>query len=162
MAEIKSICYQTAASEMVEPYHYNRTSIDYVELIAGHGIEGDRKAGRNPKRQLNIMSAAMVATLQAEGYQTAPGELGEQLVISGLDAMTLERGSRLQFGDSAIIEITMPRTPCSWFELIQGKTMAETAGRIGVMATVIASGSIAIGDPVIQLETVPGEPTIMS
>ena len=155
MAEIQSICYQTAASEMVEPYRYNRTPINQAELIAGHGIKGDRKAGRNPKRQLNIMSAAMVQTLKAEGYKTAPGELGEQLVINGLEVMSLQRGDRLQIGGSAIIEITMPRTPCDWFELIQGKTIAETTGRVGVMATVIQGGSIAVGDSVSIVENTP-------
>lgn len=156
MAHIQSITYQTAPSENKEPYHFNRTPIDQVQLIENFGIEGDIKARRNTKRQLNIMGAEMVETLKSEGYQTNPGQLGEQIVIHGLDVMALAKGTRLQIGESAIVEITKPRTPCEWFELIQSKTIKETTNRIGMMACVIESGPICVNDPVVVLETIIG------
>ncbi|MBC8170994.1 MAG: MOSC domain-containing protein [Anaerolineae bacterium] len=148
MAKISSLVYQPARSSHKPPYRYNRVPADALMLLAGHGIEGDFKAGRSVRRQLNIMSAAMVAALTAEGFKTAPGELGEQIVIDGLDVATLKKGDVLCLGDEACIEITMIRTPCEWFEKIQNKTMAEAEGRVGMMAKVIQSGRIKVGDEV--------------
>jgi MOSC domain-containing protein YiiM len=154
MATIHSIVYQLTESVDEPPYRYSRTPAEQVEFVGGHGIQGDRKAGHSPKRHLNIMDLDMAQTLQAEGYQAAPGELGEQIVIDGLDMMALEYGTRLQFGESAVIEINGPREPCEWFEKIQGKPKEAAENRIGVMATVISSGTVRVGDAVRVLETV--------
>ncbi|HEX2619353.1 MAG TPA: MOSC domain-containing protein, partial [Phototrophicaceae bacterium] len=54
----------------------------------------------------------------------------------------------LCLGDEAYAEITGVRTPCEWFEAIQGKTMAEAENRVGMMAKVIQGGMIRIGDTV--------------
>ncbi len=152
--KIHSLCYQPSESRYEEPYHFNRVAVDAVKLIANHGIEGDSKAGRNAKRQLNIMSLELLETMRAEGFKTEPGEMGEQIQISGLDVMTLKSGDRLQIGDSAIIEIGKPRTGCSWFELIQQKPVKSTVKRLGMLAQVITSGEVRVGDPVTVLERV--------
>lgn len=150
--KIHSLVYQPAKSEYKAPYRFNRILADELTLIANHGIEGDWKAGRNPKRQLNLMSFEMQETLRAEGFKTNPGELGEQITLSGIDVDQLERGTRLQLGDSAIIEIHASRTPCEWFGLIQGKDHNLVENRVGKMASVIVGGKIRVGDPVLILE----------
>ena|SRR5689334_10557659 len=148
MAQIVSLVYQPGRSKHEPPYHYNRIPAQSLILIAGHGIEGDFKAGRNPKRQINVMAAEMVETLRQEGYKAAPGELGEQIIIAGLDAATLSKGAVLALGDEAVIEVIAPREPCEWFEKIQGKPLQEAEGRIGVLARVITSGRVQVGDTV--------------
>ncbi len=140
---IISICYKPKAVR--SPDAYLRVVRDGVELVAGRGIRGDSK-GRSPRRQLNIMSQETVEQLRAEGYRTAPGELGEQIVISGIDVQTLPPGTRLLMGDSAVIEIFSVREPCNRFEHIQGKPQAYE--RVGVLAGVITGGQIGIGDVV--------------
>ncbi|MCA9911009.1 MAG: MOSC domain-containing protein, partial [Anaerolineae bacterium] len=132
------------------PYRFNRVAVATARLIAGHGIEGDWKAGRNPKRQINLVARETLDGLAREGYRTGPGEIGEQIVVRGLDLMALAPGSRLRLGESALIEITMARTPCDWLGLVQGKPDAPTAaqGRVGVMARVIEGGIVRVGDPV--------------
>lgn len=152
MAEIVSLCYQPKKSEHTPPYHYNRVPVEQVQLVAGRGIRGDRKAGHNPKRQLNLMSFETLETLRGEGFMTQPGEMGEQIVLRGLDVMSLPRGAQLQLGDSAIIEITMPRTPCDWFELIQQHPKESVIGRVGVLARVLTDGVVRVGDTVRVLE----------
>src|SRR4051812_4853899 len=84
-ASIVSIAYTPAGIERKPKDSYGRAAVPRATLVADHGIEGDRKA-RGGQRQLNVMRAEMVEQLQAEGYRTAPGELGEQLVIRGLPA----------------------------------------------------------------------------
>lgn len=148
MAEIHSIVYQAKKSVNEPPYRFERTPADRVTLIANWGIEGDRKARKNTYRQLNIMSYATTEQLRAEGFKTAPGELGEQIVIEGLDVITLAKGTRLHIGDSAVIEIGKPRTPCSWFERVQGKPYQSATNRVGIMAKVIRGGEIRIGDAI--------------
>jgi MOSC domain-containing protein YiiM len=154
MSEVYSLVYQPTPSEHVEPYHYTRVPVEQVNLIAGHGIEGDDKAGHNPNRHLNIMSYEIVEALKAEGFKAEPGELGEQIIVRGLDVSTLVEGDRIQLGVSAVAEIVKPRTGCDWFELIQGKSPSLVQDRMGMMARVVESGIVKVGDPVRIVEKI--------
>jgi len=127
--------------------YFARVTMQQVRLITDYGIEGDRKAG-HPKRQLNILSAAAVASLQADGFKTRPGELGEQMVIDGVDVDALPVGTQIQIGPFARVEITEMREPCARFEFIQQKHRSIAAGRIGVLVKVIACGLVNVGDAV--------------
>jgi MOSC domain-containing protein YiiM len=151
MITVHSLVYQPSQSEQTAPYHYNRVVTDCLNLIAGHGIEGDYKAGRNPRRHVNIMSLETLRELEREGWQVGPGQLGEQIVISGLDIATLPPGSQIRLGDSAVVEITKLRTGCEWLEQIQGKTPDDAAGRLGALGSVITSGSVCVGAPVVVI-----------
>jgi MOSC domain-containing protein YiiM len=86
--------------------------------------------------------------LAAEGYDVAPGHMGEQIIVSGLDVNTLQAGDLIHLGSGAVAKVSKPRTGCAKFKTVQGHDPSEAAGRLGVMATVVASGSIAVGDPV--------------
>lgn len=154
MSHIHSLVYAPDKSEHQPPYHYNRVPVERINLIAGHGIEGDFKAGRHPARHLNVMTHETLLELAAEGFKTGPGEMGEQIVVSGVDVGSLSPGDRLRFGADAVIEVTEARTGCSWFEQIQSKSPQDAAGRMGVMAKVIQSGEVRAGDTVTVLETV--------
>jgi MOSC domain-containing protein YiiM len=142
--QIVSISYKPADIEQRPENHFARVRVERVALVAGRGIEGDTK-GRGGNRQLNVMLAETVAWLHAEGFRTAPGALGEQLVIAGLEPSLLIEGARLRLGEAAVIEVTAPREPCSRFEHIQGKPIKAAWGRIGVMARVVCGGEIAVG-----------------
>ncbi len=145
--KIISICYQPDVSRL-EDKQFNRVPVKSIELIAGHGIKGDRKAGRNPKRQINILSMNTVESLQDLGFQVNPGELGEQLVIEGVNVMELPIGTQIQLGHSAIIELTMVRTGCEWLEMIHGQSKDEAVNRLGMLAKVVQGGMIAVGDTI--------------
>jgi len=97
---------------------------------------------------LNIMSFEALWALREEGFQTEPGQMGEQIVIRGLDVGRLAEGDGLQIGEHARVEIVSHRTGCERFEHIQGKSPRLAAGRMGVMAKVVAAGAIRVGDPV--------------
>jgi MOSC domain-containing protein YiiM len=145
---VVSIVYTPADVPDLRPEdRYARVTVDRVRLVEGHGIEGDRKGGRG-RRQLNVMAAETLADLAAEGFKTTPGEMGEQLVVAGVDSSRVTVGTRVRIG-TAVIEVTLPRTGCSRFEHIQGgKSKRSVTGRLGVMAKVVEDGEVAVGDAV--------------
>lgn len=144
-AHIVSITYRPAHIEQRPADYFARLPLDRATLIEGHGIEGDTK-GRWQNRELNVMRAETVERLREEEFRTRPGELGEQLVIAGLEPDLLVPGVRLHLGASAVIEITCPRTPCSRFAHIQGQPIKAARDKLGVMARVVRGGDIAVGD----------------
>jgi MOSC domain-containing protein YiiM len=150
MSKLVSIVYKpkdAAASEA----GYTRVPLQQAQLIAGYGTEGDAKGG-GPDRHLNIMAAETLQALGREGFHTVPGQMGEQLLIAGLAVDSLPNGARLQIGESACVEVVEPRTGCGKFERHQSKPREAAGGRLGVMARVLASGPIQVGDPVRLLD----------
>src|SRR5262249_26251412 len=124
-----------------------REPLAEAELVAGRGIAGDRK-GRFENRNINLMAAEALAGLAAEGFQTGPGQMGEQIVVRGLDVDGLKPGDRLRLGAGAVLEVHMRGTGGDRFERVQGKLKSQAAGGMGQMLRVIAGGTVRVGDPV--------------
>lgn len=146
MGELTSIVYKpqdaTPSNE-----DYTRVPLTQTRLVADYGIEGDAKGGTTG-RHLNIMSAEVLDELAREGFGTAPGKMGEQLILFGVEVDSLPPGTRLQIGTDACVELMEPRTGCGKFERHQGKLRQEATGRMGMMARVVEGGVIAVGDSV--------------
>jgi len=96
MSEIVSIVYKPESAQRDAPEHYTRVPLASATLVVGGGIEGDRK-GKHPDRQLNIMSLETLGRLRAEGFHTEPGQMGEQIVVQGLDVAALARAAADEF-----------------------------------------------------------------
>lgn len=149
MAHIVSIVYQPLDQPYPEGHFddYIRVPVETAVLEADHGIKGDRKAGRNPKRQINLLSTDWLAAKAASGHRTNPGEFGEQLIVSGLDFAALPAGTQLQLGSDAVVEITFPRIGCTRLEAAQAKK-GLNGQEIGLMVKVIEGGNIHTGDTI--------------
>jgi MOSC domain-containing protein YiiM len=150
MGELVSIVYKPKKLELAEAA-YTRVPLRQTRLVADYGIEGDAKGGG--RRQLNVMSAHVVQDLAAEGFLAEPGQLGEQLIVDGLDVNALSIGTCLRIGAEACVEFTEPRTGCGKFERYQGKSPRDATGRLGMMARVVTGGLIAVGDPIAVVES---------
>jgi MOSC domain-containing protein YiiM len=74
--------------------------------------------------------------------------MGEQMVLEGIDVDALPAKARLRLGTTAVVEVVLPRTGCDRFERIQGKHKKLVRGRMGIIARVVISGPISVGDPV--------------
>jgi MOSC domain-containing protein YiiM len=147
--KIYSIVIQPEGLEYGERIErYLRFPIQAGYLIAGHGLQGDQKAGHHPNRQLNLLSYEWLEGLKSKGYRTGPGDFGEQLIVQGIPLEGLQPGDRLQLGAEARIEITKPRTGCSRLEAAQGQSLEGLGGAVGQLARVISGGEIRVGDPV--------------
>lgn len=153
MAHVYSIVYQPVDMDYGDDrVDYIRLPLESAELVANHGIQGDRKARRNSDRQLNLLSLEWLQELAPQGYRTDPGQFGEQLILQGLPLMELQPGDRLQLGSQAVIQITKPRTGCDRLERAQrGKPVVGRLGPLGMLARVIQGGPIRVGDTVTVL-----------
>ncbi|MFN8528237.1 MAG: MOSC domain-containing protein [Anaerolineae bacterium] len=147
MPAIISICYTPDGIERQPQDFYARVPIGEAHLLEAYGIEGDRKGG-HPVRQLNVMSREVLNSLAEQGLKTGIGQMGEQIVLDGFDVADLKPGDQVRIGDHAVIEIGEKRNGCPRFQHIQAHDPAALKGQLGVMARVITSGAIKVGDPV--------------
>ncbi len=148
-----------------------------ISLIAALGVAGDAHAGVTVQhlsrisrdasapnlRQVHLVHAELFDELADKGFTIIPGLIGENVTTRGIDLLALSRGTLLRLGPDALIEITGLRNPCRQLEGIAPGLMAAVLGRAadgslvrkaGVMATVIASGTVRPGDAV-KIESIP-------
>jgi MOSC domain-containing protein YiiM len=160
-------------------HRFSKPPVDQLTLLAGLGIEGDAHAGRTVQhlsriakepntpnlRQVHLIHAELFDELAEKGFSVSPGQLGENVTTRGIDLLGLSRGTRLRLGDEALIEITGLRNPCHQINGLAPGLMAATLDKApdgslirksGVMAVVITSGDVRVGDP-ITLASVPME-----
>ena len=134
-----------------QPGSYNRKPVPDATLLAGYGIDGDRKGG-NPKRNLNIMDQETLDTLESEGIPTDPGVLGENLILSGVRLDATPPGTRIRIGQQALIEMIALREPCYKLTALDASMPGSVVGRVGVMARVLEGGVVHVGDAVVVLD----------
>ncbi|MGN7223373.1 MOSC domain-containing protein [Curtobacterium flaccumfaciens] len=84
--------------------------------------------------------------------EVPPGLFGENLRTRGIDVTGAVTGERWRIGDTLVLEVTVPRTPCGTFARRMGidkwvKRFADE-GRPGAYFRVVKSGSVAAGDPI--------------
>jgi MOSC domain-containing protein YiiM len=90
------------------------------------------------------------------GYEVPAGLFGENLRTSDLDITGAVLGERWQIGDSLVLEVTMPRTPCQTFARRMGEPRwvkrFTAERRPGAYLRVVAAGPVAAGDRVTVLD----------
>ena len=148
---------------------FSKTATSHIHLIAGHGVEGDAHCGvtvkhrsrvaRDPTqpnlRQVHLLHAELFDELAAKGFAMGPGDLGENITTSNMALLGLPSGTRLQLGESALVELTGLRNPCAQLDHFQPGLMAAVLDRssqgavirkAGVMGVVIQGGWVRPGD----------------
>ena len=127
--------------------------------VTANGVSGDRQRDRRvhggPERAVCLFSLEVIESLRAEGHPIAPGTVGENVTISGLDWSLVRPGTRLRLGDDVLLEVTKYTAPCT---NIRGSFRDEDFSRISVKlhpiesrvyARVLSAGRIRAGDPVV-------------
>jgi hypothetical protein len=131
------------------------TSVDFVEVVASKGILGNsryfdrvsRTTGQPSRRQVSLIGREQIAEhAGALGLPSIPpGAVRANIETLGVSLIALI-GQQIQIGE-AILLFYEPRTPCSKMDAICVGLRALMADhRQGVMAQVIQSGRIQIGD----------------
>jgi MOSC domain-containing protein YiiM len=113
-----------------------------LRLVEGIGIQGDRHARPGSARQVLLM-----AEENCDLFGLAPGEVRENIVTRGIDVQALAAGTRLEIG-SAALEVTRDCEPCAFIDSLRSGLRARIAGRRGMLARVVGSGEIRVGDGV--------------
>ena len=110
------------------------------------------------QRQVHLIHAELLSELAAAGFQVAAGEMGENVLTSGVDLLGLPGGAKLRLGAEAVVEITGLRNPCVQLDRFRPGLMAAVLGRdvegrlvrkAGIMAVVAAGGWVRPGDPIL-------------
>jgi MOSC domain-containing protein YiiM len=110
--------------------------------IAGEGLEGCAHANP-PKREVLFVSAEHLESVEVE-----PGAIRENLTVEGDDVQQWPVGQRVRVGGEAVFEITMVCDPCHRMDELRQGLRAELDGKRGMLARIVESGEVAVGDPV--------------
>ena len=114
------------------------------------GIEGDAHAGKW-HRQVSLLGLGQIEEFRKKGADVAFGAFGENLVVEGYHFKELPIGTRFKVGD-ALLEMTQIGKECHSHCQIY-KVMGDCImPREGVFARVIKSGTIRVGDEILQCE----------
>ena len=137
MAELVGIWRSPKRREGMEP-------LESARVFENEGVEGcaHRRGGKR-----NVLFVA-VEDLEALGVE--PGAVKENFTVRGAEVMKWPLGQRLAIGD-AEFEVSMICDPCELMEKIRPGLRAEIDGRRGMLARVLKSGQVAIGDTITLL-----------
>jgi MOSC domain-containing protein YiiM len=124
--------------------------------VTALGLDGDAHRDLEhhggPERAVCLFSLEAIRELQAEGHPMAPGTLGENVTVEGLDWSAVVPGAILQLGGEVRLEVTRYTTPC--FNLRPAFADGDYSrvshrrhpGGSRVYTRVLAPGTIRTGD----------------
>jgi MOSC domain-containing protein YiiM len=156
---------------------FSKPNCDRIRLVASLGVEGDAHLGESVKhrsrvaqdpsqpnlRQVHLIHAELHDELRASGFAVGAGDMGENVTTRGVDLLGLPVGARLRLGESAVVEVTGLRNPCTQLDGFQPGLMRAVLDRdadgnllrkAGIMAVVLTGGEVHPGD-VIRIELPP-------
>lgn len=109
--------------------------------VVENGLDGcaHRRAGKR--------SVLFVAAEDLEALGVELGAVKENFTVRGVDVMKWQLGQRVAVGD-AEFEISMVCDPCHLMEEIRPGLQAELEGRRGMLAAVVKTGSVSMGDEI--------------
>jgi len=137
----------TVVSVQICPgYRKPMRKLDAVEAIAGKGLRGDMHAIEESTRQILLIEKETLDHLHL-----AIGDVKENITTQNIDLMSLPEGQQMKIGKDMVCEITKPCSPCSRMEEIRHGLRSELAGKRGMLARIIKSGTIKASDTIILI-----------
>ncbi|MCR4807118.1 MAG: MOSC domain-containing protein [Lachnospiraceae bacterium] len=121
--------------------------VDNAVLKEGYGIEGDAHAG-SWHRQVSLLSACAVDDFNELGAGVKPGDFGENIIVEGIDCLSLPVGSILTLGEEEPVKLKITQkgkechTHCQIYKRMGECIMPHK----GIFAEVILGGKISRGD----------------
>ena len=125
--------------------------------VTALGLEGDAHRDREhhggPERAVCVYSMEAIRALTAEGHAIAPGTLGENVTVEGLDWPRVQPGARLSLGEAVLLEVTRYTSPCFNIKaaFVGGEfsrvSQKRHPGWSRVYTRVLREGTIRTGDP---------------
>jgi len=125
--------------------------------VSENGLEGDRQRDLHfhggPNRAVCLYSLEKIEALRSEGHPIAPGTIGENLTVSGLDWSLMVPDVLVEVGD-ALLELTKFAPPCT---SIAGSFRDGDYSRVAqnihpgwsrIYARVVKAGVVRVGDTI--------------
>ena len=119
MAEVYSLVYKPEDENSPRSLHAHAARKRAPAGRSRHRRRSQRH--RQPESPVERDVLRDAPDLERRRLQDQPRRNGRADRVRGLDINALEAGTRLQLGDSAVIEVIKPRTGCDRFEAIQGQ-----------------------------------------
>ncbi|MGD2057706.1 MAG: MOSC domain-containing protein [Anaerolineales bacterium] len=116
-------------------------AVETLSTVEGKGIEGDQAFGRRSRQVL------LIDLDQLEALNVQPGDLRENITVSGLPLDSFPPGSKLKSGQ-VLLKIVDLCDPCEKLEEIRPGLMQAADGIRGMLAIVEKGGKLQIGDPI--------------
>jgi MOSC domain-containing protein YiiM len=115
--------------------------LETARVYENEGVEGcaHRRGGKR-----NVL---FVAAEDLEDLGVEPGAVKENFTVRGAEVMKWPLGQRLGIGD-AEFEVSMICDPCELMNTIRPGLLAEIDGRRGMLARVLKTGRVSVGDEV--------------
>jgi MOSC domain-containing protein YiiM len=121
------------------------------------GLEGDAHDYEHhggPERAVCLFSLEMIDALALEGHTIAPGTIGENVTVEGIDWSLVTPGMRLRLGDEVVLEVTRYTSPCYKIApVFLGREYSRVSqkrnpGWSRVYTRVLVEGAVRTGDPI--------------
>ena len=118
-----------------------------IRLRKHHGSEGDAHAG-DWHRQVSLHAKESVDKLRNKLPSIPAGAFAENILTAGIALHMLPVGTRLQIGQSVLLEVTQIGKECHADCAIRQKIGDCIMPREGIFAVVLEEGAVRAGDAV--------------
>lgn len=150
---------------------FNKFNCDKIVLLKGLGVEGDAHLGEKVKhrsrvakdpnqpnlRQVHLIHSELFDELKEKGFKIQDGEIGENITTQGIQLLDLPKGTILNIGKTAKIEVTGLRNPCKQLYSIQKGLMKAVLDKdekgnlirkAGIIGIVLERGEVKTGNEI--------------
>ena len=124
-----------------------KTPVAFAQLIADHGLAGDRHAGTHPSRHVSLFAQEVLQALYAKGFKFEAGQLSANLFTENLSLDELPLGARLRIGD-VLLEIVERRKTCRSITKIDHRLTKRLVNQCGQFARIVQGGEVKTGDTI--------------
>ncbi len=122
-----------------------------VGRVTSDGLVGDghdHEKHNTPLQAICLIRIEVLDDLRAEGFEVAPGAMGENLTVRGLDVDAMQPGDRLVFSGGIQLEYTKRRKPCYVLDSISEDLKHVVRDRCGGYTRVITTGDVRPGETI--------------
>lgn len=124
-----------------------KVTVEEAHIIQDHGLQGDAHAGPW-HRQVSFLAGESIEGARSRGLNVTFGDFAENIATSGIDWKRMPVGTKVQLGDSALVEITQIGKECHNRCAIYYMAGDCIMPREGIFARVLKGGKIRCGDKI--------------
>jgi MOSC domain-containing protein YiiM len=126
--------------------------VDAAYVVEDHGLQEDAHSGPWG-RQVSFLAAESIEESRSKGLEVGFGDFAENIATEGVDWKSVPIGSRVQLGESVIVEITQIGKECHKKCAIYYQAGDCIMPKEGVFGRVLKGGWIRSGDSIEFIST---------